>query len=553
MRQPWILSVSLSGLAGLVLGLGGCTAVPISVADSKSTRLAQSEPARPEVQAKRDSGPSTKPEAAPSKALARTDKVPFPVPVETHSTSDEDLATAEVPNITPVSSVQDDSPAVELTSDHEVVVSKPTSGSVLSLSDVLSLADVQNPNVAQARERINEAYARVERAETLWLPSLRAGLNYNHHEGQIQDVAGNVFNTNRSSFYGGVGANAVGAGSPAVPGLVAQFHLTDAIFQPKIAEHQSAARQFGAAAVRNDILRDTAVAYLELIRAEQRLAIAQEAVAKTEKLANVTHQFATTGQGLQADDERLQVELALRREQFIMRQEGLMVASARLSQLLHADPSVLIQSGEPVVIPLEILQIQGSAASYVATGLQRRPELAEQKHLVCEAVERLRREKYAPLVPSVLLGMSYGGLGGGLGSSIINSGDRWDADAVAYWEVRNLGFGEKAARDETASIARQAQHREVAILDRVAREVTEAHTQVTRRQERLELARQSIAAAEKSYSLNLQRIENAQGLPIEAQQSILALVTAREAYLNAVIDYNIAQFEMCRAIGWFAS
>lgn len=227
------------------------------------------------------------------------------------------------------------------------------------------------------------------------------------------------------------------------------------------------------------------------------------------------------------------------------------MASARLAQVLHADPSIQIQSGEPTVIPLHLVEVNDGPAAYVATGLMRRPELAEQKHLVCEAVERLRREKYAPLVPSVLLGMSYGGLGGGLGSSIVNTDDRWDADAVAYWEVRNLGFGERAARAETSSLQRQAQMREVAILDRVAREVAEAHAQVTKRQQRIELTRRGVEAARKSYALNVQRIENAQGLPIETLQSIQALATAQRAYLNAVVDYNVAQLELSRAIGWF--
>lgn len=434
--------------------------------------------------------------------------------------------------------------------------SEPTSAAsqgaaVLTLDQVLALADGQNPNVALARERIQEAYARKDRADVLWLPSLRAGLNYNHHEGQIQDVAGNVFNTNRSSFYGGMGANAVGAGSPAVPGVLAQFHLSDALFQPKIAAHHAASRQFGASVVRNDILRDTAVAYLELVRNEQALAVAIEARNHTRKLTDVTRQFATTGQGLQSDNQRMEAELALREEQLHAREEAVLAASARLAQVVHADASVQLHSGEPVVVPLNVLVMDGGVANYVATGLQRRPELAEQKHLVCEAVERMRREKYAPLVPSVLLGMSYGGLGGGLGSSIINSGDRWDADAVAYWELRNLGFGEKAARDETASLIRQAQHREVAILDRVAREVAEAHAQVSHRQARIEPARAGVVAAEKSYELNLQRIENLQGLPIEALQSISALAQARQSYLNAVIDYNVAQFQLCHAIGWF--
>ncbi len=421
----------------------------------------------------------------------------------------------------------------------------------LTLGGILYLADAQNPNVALARERINEAYARVERADALWLPSLRAGLNYNHHEGAIQSVAGDVFQTNRSAFGGGLGAGMYGAASPSVPGLIAQFHLSDAIFQPKIASHQAASRQFGATAARNDVLRDAAVGYLELVRAEHGMAIAAEAQQNTEKLSEITRNYSETGQGLQSDYQRMEAELAIRHEQLAAQQEAVQVASARLAQVLHADPSVQITTGEPTVTPLDVMTVDDSAAAYVALGLSRRPELSEQKHLVCEAVERLNREKYAPLIPSVLLGMSYGGMGGGLGSSIVNSNQRWDADAVAYWEIRNLGVGDRAARGEAASVSRQAQQRELAVLDRVAREVAEAHTQVIQRKKRLELARTGIVAAERSYELNLQRIENAQGLPIEVLQSIQALATARRAYLNAVVDYNISQFELSRATGWF--
>lgn len=421
----------------------------------------------------------------------------------------------------------------------------------LSLGSILHLADAQNPNVALARERINEAYARVQRAEALWLPSLRAGLNYNHHEGAIQSVAGDVFQTNRSAFGGGFGAGMYGAASPGIPGLIAQFHLSDAIFQPKIASHQAASRQFSATAARNDVLRDAATGYLELVRAEHGLAIAHEALENTGKLTDITRQYSETGQGLQSDFERMETELALRRDQLAVEQEAIQVASARLAQILHADPAIRIVTGEPVVAPLEVMNVDDAAAAYVALGLSRRPELSEQRHLVCEAIERMNREKYAPLIPSVLLGMSYGGMGGGLGTSIVNSNQRFDADAVAYWEIRNLGLGDSAARGEAASIARQTQLKEVAVLDRVAREVTEAHAQVSQRKKRLETARKGIIAAERSYQLNLQRIENAQGLPIEVLQSIQALATARRAYLNAVVDYNIAQFELCRSTGWF--
>lgn len=477
--------------------------------------------------------------------FART--LPAQYDEESHRASD----TNPNPLVVTTCKAESNLPAESVVQDDSLSTEDEPVPYTLSLGGILLIADSQNPNVALARERICEAYSRVERAESLWLPSLRAGVNYNHHEGSIQDVAGKVFQTNRSALGGGLGTGMVGAGSPAVPGLIAQFHLSDAIFQPRIAEHQAASRQFGATAARNDVLRDAATAYLELVRAEHTLAIVKEALNNTEKLAELTRQYSESGQGLEADFQRMDAELAIRRDQMASQQESVQVASARLAQILHADPSVLINSGEPVVTALDIMAVEDTAAAYVVLGLSRRPELAEQKHLVCEAVERLNREKYAPLIPSLLLGLSYGGMGGGLGNSITNSSQRWDADAIAYWEIRNLGFGDRAAQGETASAARQAQMREVALLDRVAREVVEAYTQVVQRKRRIDLCRKGITAAERSYELNLKRIVNAQGLPIEVLQSIQALANARRAYLNAVIDYNVSQFELSRATGWF--
>lgn len=425
-------------------------------------------------------------------------------------------------------------------------------GYPISLDNVLSIADEQNPNVAFARERIAESYARVDRAQGLWLPSLRAGTNYYHHEGEVQDVLGNVFSTNKSNMYGGLGASAgAGSGSPTIPGVVAQFHLTDAIFQPKITGHQAASREFGATAARNDVLRNTALAYLELLRAEQSLAIAEEALANTKKLVELTGNYAEAGQGLRADYERMLAEEGVREAEVAAGVEGVRVASARLIQLLHGDQTVRLSTNEPVVTPIGLVDQHETPASLIATALTRRPELAEQKHLVCEAVERLNREKCAPLIPSVLLGMSYGAFGGGLGSTIGNTNDRLDVDALAFWEVRNLGIGERAARNEASAIVRQNEKRQLALMDQVAREVIEFHAKVVEREKRIEFSKKGIIAAERSYQLNSDRIKNAQGLPIESLQSVQALAIARLAYLNAVIDFNTAQFELCRAIGWF--
>jgi outer membrane protein TolC len=420
----------------------------------------------------------------------------------------------------------------------------------VSLASILELATQQNPQVNVARQRVIEAYAQLERSETFWLPSIRAGVNYNKHEGRIQDVAGNLIETSRGALYTGLGAGAVGAGSPTVPGLYASFHLTDALFQPKIVSQVVGAQQANSRAVLNDTLLQVSQGYLELLRAEQERAIAEEVHVKAKRLADITAAYARTGQGLASDDDRAQVELALRRNELQRAEEQVRVTSARLSQLLSTDPTVQLQPQEPAVAPIALVDLQAPVQEFVAAGLSNRPEVSESGYLVCEAVERLRRERFAPLLPSVLLGVSYGGMGGGLGGEITDFGDRFDADAVAWWEVRNLGLGERAIRDEANSRVSQARLRQVAVLDRVSREVVEAHVQAKSREKQIEVARDAVRTAEESYAKNLERIENAQGLPIEALQSIQALAQARREYLRAVTDYNLAQFSLHRALGW---
>jgi outer membrane protein TolC len=123
-------------------------------------------------------------------------------------------------------------------------------------------------------------------------------------------------------------------------------------------------------------------------------------------------------------------------------------------------------------------------------------------------------------------------------------------DAVAYWELRNFGFGDAAARRGAQSAVRASQYRQMSMMDQVAREVTEAHVQVQSRKGQMAIAEAGVKAATASYHQNLARIEDAKGLPIEVLQSIQALAQAQRELLRTVIDYNAAQFTLYRALGW---
>jgi len=287
-----------------------------------------------------------------------------------------------------------------------------------------------------------------------------------------------------------------------------------------------------------------------LARAQSRVRITEEAVANAEELARITGEFAKSGHGLQADADRAQTELSVRQIEVRRAEENVRVASVRLARVLSQDPTLTFVPQEEALIPIDLVAIGADLPQLVSMGLSNRPELAESQFLVDEAVQRLRRERYAPLVPSLLLGMSYGGNGGGVGGDIDNFGDRLDFDAAAYWEIRNLGFGEEAARSTARSQLEQTRWRQVRVMDQVASDVVEAHAQVTARREQIELAKTGIESARDSYRRNAERISNAQGLPIETLQSIQALDQAQRQYVRAVADYNRAQFRLHRALGW---
>ena len=420
----------------------------------------------------------------------------------------------------------------------------------INLETALELAAGQNPQVAYANERIRESFAKLQSAQVLWLPSLRAGANYHKHEGRIQDVAGSIIETSRNSVYNGFGSQAVGAGSPAVPGVLMNFHLKDSLFQPRIAEQIVGANRHASRAVSNDTLLETAIAYVDLLEASQLRAIVNETLANTEQLASLTAQYAKVGEGLQSDADRAATELAIRKFEVQKTIEQSKVQSVRLARLLSQDPSMFLTPSEPMLAPIELVATNTDLSALVAQGLSTRPELTEHRYLVGEAIERMRREQVAPLIPSVLLGLSYGGNGGGLGSTFQNYGDRMDFDAAAFWEVRNLGYGEYSARCEAQSRIRQARYRQVQVLDRVASEIVEAKTQLDAKQVQIELAQSAILTARESHRRNSERIAAGQGLPIEVQQSIQALDQAQRLYAATVADYNRAQFRLHRALGF---
>ncbi len=488
---------------------------------------------------------------APDKPLAPAPNVSLPPPgVPAMQPASIQPIAAAFPvgpgGVRPTSGSEDVPPPAPNAGNATPAADKP---SPIDLATALRLADAGNLQVAYAREQVRQALARADRADALWIPSIRGGVAYNNHNGAIQNVAGPQIDTNRGAVYLGMGATAYGNGSPSLAGVYANFSLADAIFQPLAAQQLVGARRQAAAAAENDTLLRVAVAYLDLTRTIQESTIARESRDLTQQLAELTGNFAKAGEGLQADADRMQAELTVRLNDVERAQEGIALASARLAELLRLDPATPLDPIEPSVVPIEMAPTGVPLRGLIAEGLSQRPELAEQRSLVGEAATRLRGEEMAPWLPHVVVGVSEGDMSSGEGAAFTNLQDRFDFDAIAYWELRNFGFGERAARDESRSQVQQAQLRQFDVADRISREIVETYAQVQARRNEIDTAHRGIQSALDSHRRNLERIQAAKGLPIEALQSVQALAQARREYLRAVYDYDVAQFSLYRAIG----
>jgi outer membrane protein TolC len=300
----------------------------------------------------------------------------------------------------------------------------------------------------------------------------------------------------------------------------------------------------------NQQLLVAALAYIDFLDAHQDAKILEDVRERTAGLAKITMDFAAAGEGLKSDADRMQTELLLIESRVLGAQERIAMTAARLVQALSMDGACDIIPMDITVVPLELVSTASDKGSLIGTGLAARPELKESQALVAAACEAYRREKYAPFVPSVLLGFSTGGFGGGLGNDLSDVDGRYDFDALMTWELRNLGFGEQAARRETTARVQQSKFEKLRVMDQVAREISEAYAQVQFRREQMALTQRAIQAAEDSHTRNLARIRNAEGLPLEVLQSVQALEAARRAYLRAVSSYNQAQFQLQWALGW---
>lgn len=424
---------------------------------------------------------------------------------------------------------------------------------LIDLNTALRLGGVQNPDLLLTRQIVVEAIAERQLAAAQFLPSINAGTSYNTHSGTLQQSDGNILSVNRSSIYVGAGSLAVAGGTVQIPGVVLSGNTDDILFRYLIARQYVRQREFGALAVRNQVFLRICQAYCDLLLAEGRRAIAEHISSDAEQVAKITAQYARIGQGRPADADRAATEWARRRANIRGAEGEILTASARLCRELNLDPSIRLHPTDALVAPMSIVPDPIPVSQLIALALTQRPEMAERRVVIREALLGLEGARLLPFSPTLLLAFSGGGYGGG--SNLVQPafggfGGRTDVDLIAYWTLQNMGVGNLALIKIAKANLGVKQYQELAMLDQVRDEVAEAYAKTHARYEQLIEDEQAVRSGIRGFSEDLERIKQAaEGLPIEVLNNLRLKALAEYEYLDAVVGYNRAHFELYVALG----
>ncbi|HEV3143751.1 MAG TPA: TolC family protein [Gemmataceae bacterium] len=423
----------------------------------------------------------------------------------------------------------------------------------INLPTALQLSNVRPIDVVVASERLRLAVAQHKEARTLWLPSVQFGIDYFRHDGQMQDIVGNVANGNKGAFFVGAGPNLI-------------FSISDALYGPLAAKQVVRARQADVQAATNDSLLAVAEAYMNVQQARGELAGAIEATRLVEELVRRSNSLSEKIIP-RVEAIRIEAELARRQQIELAARERWRLASADLLRVLRLDPSVQVEPVEPPFLRVQLISLETTVDDLIAVGLSNRAELASQQALVQATLKRLKQERIRPLVPSVLLRgaatnpagtLSTGTFGGGPNGTIGNYGFRQDIDVLLVWQLNGMGAGQRAKVQQRRVENELTLTELFRIQDRIAAETSQAFAQAELASRRVEIAERGLRLSGESAAQNLVgfgktktsgELEVLLIRPQEALAAVQALGQAYAEYYGAVTDANRAQFRLYRALG----
>ena len=406
----------------------------------------------------------------------------------------------------------------------------------IDLPTALKLAGAQNLDVQLARERLREAEAQRDTAIYNFFPWITPGVGYRRHDGRIQDVTGNLFDTSKQQLT--PGAN-----------IEARLDLGDAWFKSLAAKQLAKAAEHAVETQQRESVFLAAVGYFDLVKARAMGDVAGEASRIATAYADQLQQGVALGLIFKGDALRARGQAERNHLAVQQAREQQRIAAARLAQLLRLDPAVNLIPADSELLPLTLTATNAALDSLVAQALAARPELKQGAAFAAAAAKQHSAATVGPLIPSLGAQAFAGALGGGRNNDLDNFGGSASMALTLGWRFGPGGIFDSARERTADSRMRATALANVKLSDDIIRQVVEAHTRVHSLRDQLATLQRALATAEEAFRLTRERKERGFGVVLENIFAEQELTRARSDYVAAVAEFNKAQHALQRAVG----
>jgi len=405
----------------------------------------------------------------------------------------------------------------------------------VDLPTVMMLAGANNDEIQLAKTKHTEVLAESKLAWQRFWPSLTLGAGYRRTDGNVQDIAGAVFDVSKQQYTVG-------------PNLMIDWSPGDMYYAALAAKQRVLAAEQLAEKARRDIVMQATGRYYDLLAAEASLAIIEDDLRLTQDYEKQIGGAVDAGTAFRADLLRVKTQVSREKLAIRQHQEKRDLAAAALSETLRLPADSELRPAKADLVPVRLNGKTG-VATLLSQAAQHRPEMKAAGAVNQAAVLEKDRARVAPMIPNVQAGYSFGGLGGGFNGDVSNFDDTQNMYIGLGWKIGPGGLFDKqrqiiAGAQEEATKLQAGQ-----IKAAIGREVVEAAARAQSAHDQIDINDEAVAAAQEMVKLAKERQASQLGVVLEYLLAREELTRARQSRVQAVAAFNKAQHELKRAVG----
>jgi outer membrane protein len=224
--------------------------------------------------------------------------------------------------------------------------------------------------------------------------------------------------------------------------------------------------------------------------------------------------------------------------------QDLVEQSNQLMNTLNIESdSVVLVSKDSVLVPVDFLD--KFSLGQLDSAYQQRPEIRQVEHQIRAFEKKKKKVTTGYFIPNVNAGV-FDGL---YGSAFSPEGNRLNINAGIHW---NLPLGEifyGGQRKEYEAAIQMNNYKLQDTRNTVRQEVLDAYKSIQEAELRVDLAKEQVEFASDALRQNQARQEVGIAMPLEVFEAQEYKIEAQINYLEAVADYNKAQYAFYVAVG----